>query len=190
MSQSQRVPSPELTQEQKIAENVAIVENKEMEQVNLEIHRERKRLKKRKRDKLKQKLLHDDKKRRKRHRCLDANCKHRKHHKKHRKHKKHHHTVDVPVVEEKPSIEPNIEEFEDNTNETNETEEFPEYQIVANPEDEVTMDDIIEADKSKVKICSFSLLFPEPAIRYTAPVTKYLFAPPRILSVPAQVTFR
>lgn len=153
LSQNQCVFSPEPTQESNV-KDMAIFENKELETIDSEVHRERKRLKKRKRDKLKQKLLHDDKKKKRKHKCLETHCKHRKHHKKHRKHKKHHHCVDLPLAEDKNENVPNVESFEDTT-ETNDTEEFPEYQIVMNPEDEVTMDDIIEANKTKVKKFAF-----------------------------------
>lgn len=56
-----------------------------------ESYKERKKLKKRRKDKLKKLLFKDDKSKKKKHRCFDENCKHRKHHKKHRKHRKHHH---------------------------------------------------------------------------------------------------
>lgn len=126
-----------------------------MGQIDPDLYRERKRLKKRKREKLKQKLLHEEKKKKKKHKCVDSHCKHKKHHKKHRKHKKHHHSKEV--VEEQEKIEAfNGEEAEENSTETNDTE-FSEYQIVPNPEDEVTMDDIIESKKSKVRSSRFEV---------------------------------
>lgn len=105
-------------------------------------------MKKRKRDKLKQKLLHADKKKKKKHKCESSDCKHRKHHKKHRKHKKHHHSKEVVEKEEEKAEVFNgeaEEEEEENSTETNESEEL------ANPEDEVTMDDIIESNNKKDK---------------------------------------
>lgn len=122
-----------------------VKENKE--QIDPDVYRERKRLKKRKRDKLKQKLLHTDKKKKKKHKCESSDCKHRKHHKKHRKHKKHHHSKEV-VEKEEDKVEVlngGAEEEEENSTETNESEELP------NPEDEVTMDDIIESNNKKDK---------------------------------------
>lgn len=138
---SQSVPSP-LALEPKMNELPGVQEVE-----GAEAHRERKRLKKRKREKLKKKLLHEER-HRKKHKCLETHCKHRKHHKKHRKHKKRHHSKEV--VEEKDSGIQIPEEMEEISTESNDTEDFPEYQIIANPEDEVTMDDIIKAGK---KVC-------------------------------------
>lgn len=142
---SQNVPSP-VVPEPKMKELPVV---QEIGGADPEAYRERKRLKKRKREKLKKKLLHEER-HKKKHKCLEAHCKHRKHHKKHRKHKKRHHSKEV--VEEKDSgIAMQVpEEIEEISTETNDTEDFPEYQIIANPEDEVTMDDIIQAGK---KVC-------------------------------------
>ncbi|KAF5302568.1 hypothetical protein FQA39_LY10186 [Lamprigera yunnana] len=120
-------------------------------EVTNEEHKERKRLKKKKRDKLKQKLTHDDKKKKRKHKCNDEHCKHKKHHKKHRKRRKHHHKDESEekkvVVETNEEIEeePNDEVVEENT------DLFPKYEPVVNPEDEVTMDDILEAKTKKSK---------------------------------------
>ncbi|XP_037964879.2 protein winged eye isoform X1 [Plutella xylostella] len=64
-------------------------------------HRERKKLKKLRKEKLKRKLSSEDdpssldyvKKKKKKHKCCEDHCKHRRHHKKHhRKHRKRHHS--------------------------------------------------------------------------------------------------
>ncbi|XP_018573680.1 protein winged eye isoform X2 [Anoplophora glabripennis] len=128
-------------------------ENKDVNKPSREQHKEKKRLKKKKREKLRQKLMHEDKKKKKKHKCNDENCKHKKHHKKHRKHKKHHDKVrNEPVeqneVEEVEEVEDVVEELSSEQNEEVE-EVIEDYEIVANPEDEVTMDDIIKATKSK-----------------------------------------
>ncbi|KAB0793104.1 hypothetical protein PPYR_12724 [Photinus pyralis] len=125
-------------------------------ETSAEEQRERKRLKKKKRDKLKQKLAHDDRKKKKKHKCTEENCKHKKHHKKHRRHKKHHHkeeseTPTEPPAEievEKSPIEVSIEKEDEPEDEFNED---PEYQPIVNPEDEVTLDDILEAKSKKSK---------------------------------------
>ncbi|KAK4873616.1 hypothetical protein RN001_012976 [Aquatica leii] len=115
--------------------------------------RERKRLKKKKRDKLKQKLAHDDKKKKKKHKCCDEHCKHKKHHKKHRKRKKHHHKEEEEKKKESSTEKSEeIDEEEPDDEFTEDSDLFPEYQQpVVNPEDEVTMDDIIEAKAKKSK---------------------------------------
>lgn len=80
------------------------VSTSEQSQLEAEFsHRERKRLKKHKKDKLKKMLSRSGdensnvedfiRKKKKKHKCCDDHCKHRKHHKKHhRKHKRHHHS--------------------------------------------------------------------------------------------------
>ncbi|KAF5296495.1 hypothetical protein FQR65_LT01484 [Abscondita terminalis] len=113
--------------------------------------RERKRLKKKKRDKLKQKLAHDDKKKKKKHKCCDEHCKHKKHHKKHRKRKKHHHKDESEEKKSSSEKSEEIEEEEPDGECTEDSETFPEYQPVVNPEDEVTMDDILEAKAKVIK---------------------------------------
>ncbi|KAJ3646267.1 hypothetical protein Zmor_023861 [Zophobas morio] len=118
-------------------------ENKDTNKPDVESHKERKRLKKKKRDKLKQKLLHEDKKKKKKHKCTDEYCKHKKHHKKHRKHKKHHHYDDSKEVKIVQSVD-----NQDCDSESNDRGEEEEDSSVFNPEDEVTMDDILEAKKS------------------------------------------
>ncbi|XP_017774619.1 PREDICTED: protein winged eye [Nicrophorus vespilloides] len=122
-----------------------------------ERHREKKRMKKRKREKM---LLKEDKKRRKKHKCTDDNCKHRKHHKKRRKHKRHHHKESshhVPVVEEREEEDREEVELETITHVAT-VEEEEEFEAeaeeetsnqFANPEDEVTMDDILEAAQNQ-----------------------------------------
>lgn len=119
------------------------------------------------------------KKRKKKHKCLEEFCKHKRHHKKHRKHKKHHHQHEKnEIVEQPKKIETDIK-IGDTNNENiqlqtdiyqetlecdeenekkkqckiidavNEDEE-EEYQIeTANIDNQVTLDDIMEA-KSKV----------------------------------------
>lgn len=129
-------------------------ENKDINKQDTDAHRERKRLKKRKRDKLKVKIQHDDKKKKKKHKCTDENCKHKRHHKKHRKHKKHHHAkneeTEIIVSKELEEIKPTVAEEEDEQEQsTVDHDEFPEYQVIINAEDEVTLDDILES-KSKV----------------------------------------
>lgn len=139
-------PSP-MEQEVKAKELASVRETTEAEQVDPELYRERKRLKKRKREK----KLHEDKKKKKKHKCVETQCKHKKHHKKHKKHKKHHHSKEIveETVEITDEVLNGVEEEEENCTEINEPEEC---QIVANPEDEVTMDDIIESrNKTKVK---------------------------------------
>jgi hypothetical protein len=116
-------------------------ENKDINKPDTESHKERKRLKKKKREKLKQKLLHEDKKKKKKHKCTDEYCKHKKHHKKHRKHKKHHH------YDEKKDEKP-VQTVEVEDSDSNEREDEEDSSIF-NPEDEVTMDDIVEATKEK-----------------------------------------
>lgn len=139
-------------------------ENKEIKKAS-DSYKEKKRLKKKKREKIRQKLMHEDKKKKKKHKCDDENCKHRKHHKKHRKHKKHHEKTKVEDKEEiiEESVQEDIDELIEDTSETvddveeftaesNEPEELEGYHdAVANPEDEVTMDDIIEATQTKVR---------------------------------------
>lgn len=123
--------------------------------------RERKKLKKKKKQKLKEKLMHDEKKKKKKHRCNDENCKHKKKHKKHRKHKRHHHEK-VNIIES-VSIDEKIEETNSVTEEWENkvevlepepekilNEEIPDAPI--NPDDEVTMDDILEAQPKTKKI--------------------------------------
>lgn len=80
------------------------VSTSEQSQLEAEFsHRERKRLKKHKKEKLKKMLSRSGdensnvedfiRKKKKKHKCCDDHCKHRKHHKKHhRKHKRHHHS--------------------------------------------------------------------------------------------------
>ncbi|XP_060522876.1 protein winged eye isoform X2 [Cylas formicarius] len=134
------------------------------------LHKEKKRLKKKKRDKLKQKTLGDEKKKRRKHKCVDEHCKHKKHHKKHKKHKKRHeknklepetmHSHLTTIIEEQNEEDVNSEEVEENrdignaadddeSSKQDSLDDFPAYEIVANPEDEVTMDDILEATKNK-----------------------------------------
>ncbi|KAG5899192.1 hypothetical protein JTB14_026945 [Gonioctena quinquepunctata] len=114
-----------------------------------------------KKKKKKQKLMHQDKKKKKKHKCNDETCKHRKHHKKHRKHKKHHlklkmNKKEITVDEEKDESLLDVQEDAEDVDETgvsvegNEGDNFAEYpDEIANPEDEVTMDDIIEATSSQ-----------------------------------------
>ncbi|XP_044253673.1 protein winged eye isoform X2 [Tribolium madens] len=119
-------------------------ENKDINKPDTESHKERKRLKKKKREKLKQRLLHEDKKKKKKHKCTDEFCKHKKHHKKHRKHKKHHHYDEKKDVQVVQSIE--VPDCDSESVERVEEDDSS----VFNPEDEVTIDDIIEA-KAKSK---------------------------------------
>ncbi|CAH0564851.1 unnamed protein product [Brassicogethes aeneus] len=130
--------------------------NKQTElEKNTEYKEAKKRLKKKKRDKLKQKLMHDDKKKRKKHKCVEEHCKHKRHHKKHKKHKKHHdkEREDVKTVEvdskRLDTIEEDDVEEEDTFEEEETTIDAPEYHVVANPDDEVTMDDILESEDVK-----------------------------------------
>lgn len=132
-------------------------------------YKERKRLKKKKREKLRQKLLRQDKKKKKKHKCNDIeNCKHRRHHKKHRKHKKHHEknkaermTVSLVINEDehKELVEDEVEDdtLIDDAIETSDVQQYSSETIdeaykdgIPDAEDEVTMDDIVEASKSKV----------------------------------------
>lgn len=160
MESSQRMSSEDVVKDQNIEK-----ENKNTNKTESDSHRERKRLKKRKREKLKEKLQHESKKKKRKHRCNDENCKHKRHHKKHRKHKKHHHNKEAEV-EVKPEDVSEVPEAEDDEGRETEdeqqdsfeetSEEFAEYEVIGNPEDEVTMDDILE-DKKKVNIVnSFS----------------------------------
>ncbi|KYB26014.1 protein winged eye isoform X2 [Tribolium castaneum] len=119
-------------------------ENQDINKPDTESHKERKRLKKKKREKLKQKLLHEDKKKKKKHKCTDEFCKHKKHHKKHRKHKKHHHYEEKKDEQVVQPIE--VPDCDSESVERGEEDDSS----VFNPEDEVTMDDIIEA-KAKSK---------------------------------------
>lgn len=149
--------------------------------ISTEGHKERKRLKKKKREKLRQKLLRQDKKKKKKHKCSDIeNCKHRKHHKKHRKHKKHHEKNKEERLENKniqnqleqpeppPNDEEDDEEMADEQNEIVTTSEYSNELDAAdnynddipNPEDEVTMDDIVEATKTKVIIVYLVVVCP------------------------------
>ncbi|XP_028036984.1 protein winged eye isoform X1 [Bombyx mandarina] len=62
-----------------------------------ERHKDRKKLKKHRKEKLKRHSSEDDpneyvKKKKKKHKCCEEHCKHKKHHKKHRKHRKRHHS--------------------------------------------------------------------------------------------------
>ncbi|KAK5641574.1 hypothetical protein RI129_010121 [Pyrocoelia pectoralis] len=156
-------PIPVISEPVKVKISDTEKENKDTNkpEVSLEELRERKRLKKKKREKLKQKLAHDDKKKKRKHKCTDENCKHKKHHKKHRKHKKHHHKEET---ETQPEPEPEVEtvttekidaiengDENDNVFTEESSDVFPEYQPVVNPEDEVTMDDILEAKSKKSK---------------------------------------
>ncbi|KRT84880.1 hypothetical protein AMK59_1141, partial [Oryctes borbonicus] len=152
MEPSQSTSSQEIVKDQDVEK-----ENKDTNKVDSDSHRERKRLKKRKREKLREKLQRETKKKKRKHKCSDENCKHKKHHKKHRKHRKHHHKM-----EEETKLEATeIPDGDDNENRETEdeqqdsfeenSEELPEYEVVGNPEDEVTMDDILEDKKKKSK---------------------------------------
>lgn len=86
----------------------------------LQNYKERKRLKKRKREKLRQKLLGVDKKKKKKkkHKCVDSSCKHKKHHKRHHKKRKHSSSGDMDVersqeVEKEEAVEHRKKEFEE-----------------------------------------------------------------------------
>lgn len=131
-----------------------VPKEKAPEKERTEAAHERKKLKKKKREKMKQKLLaHELKKKKRKHKCCDEHCKHKKHHKKHRKHKKHHHNKNgaedvVPV--EKAEIEAEVPQVDEKPLDE-ESKDLPEYDIVINPEDEVTMDDILETKPKKSK---------------------------------------
>lgn len=161
---------PEMVQSEKIVE---------VTQSEISTHKERKKLKKHKKDKLRLKVLCESKKKKKKHRCVEDNCKHRKHHKKHRKRKKHHHgsreregnpekieeeevIIEESVNEGRASTpeELNTEQREESTTDENTMESYDGFQeyVVANPEDEVTLDDVLEA-KKKVGMRSVTKLF-------------------------------
>lgn len=107
-------------------------ENTDMNrQSELDSHRERKRLKKRRKEKLKKLMCHEDKKKKRKHRCCDEHCKHRKHHKKHRKHKKHHHNrseteESTEIAEQQQPVmldEPEVTKIENSVEEEEEEDE-------------------------------------------------------------------
>lgn len=115
----------------------------------MEKYKEKKRLKKKKREKLKQKLIHENntRKKKKKHKCNDENCKHKKHHKKHRKHKKHHNReINEDVVKESIIVPEIVQQQE-----PEEVDDFEQIDVIPNPDDEVTMDDILESKSNKVK---------------------------------------
>lgn len=93
---------------------------------------------------MKQKLL--DKKKHKKHKCVDQFCKHKKHHKKHRKHKKHHHHEVESSESASNAEESEIKSKTEDVLVEREAEEAD--STCPNPEDEVTMDDIIEATQT------------------------------------------
>ncbi|KAL3274606.1 hypothetical protein HHI36_015987 [Cryptolaemus montrouzieri] len=141
-----------------------------------ESHKERKRLKKKKKEKIKLKQKAIEKKKKRKHRCGEEKCKHKKHHKKHRKHKKHHHdkeesstTLDEKSESDKSTLMLEEEEYtsEDNqvilqesidvdeetngsTDDVVDNDDDDDY--TPNPEDEVTMDDILEVVPKTKKI--------------------------------------
>ncbi|KAL1497393.1 hypothetical protein ABEB36_008371 [Hypothenemus hampei] len=135
-----------------------------------ERYKEKKRLKKKKKEKS------EDKKKKKKHKCTDEYCKHKKHHKKHKRHRKHHDKsdrsrTDSPkgeficqiisgnddfVIEkleaeekENLNLESNKKILEDEFSHQSSVDDFPNYEAPANPDDEVTMDDILEDKKAK-----------------------------------------
>nr|CAH7723316.1 unnamed protein product [Callosobruchus chinensis] len=125
-------------------------------------YKEKKRLKKKKKEKLKQKMMNEVKKKKKRHRCtcMDENCKHKRHHKKHRKHKRHHEKRQERLIEEVGDQVVTIGDDDVEEGETLEEKDLgvideireedegvgEEYEVdICNPDDEVTMDDIIKA---------------------------------------------
>ncbi|XP_066137467.1 protein winged eye isoform X1 [Euwallacea fornicatus] len=139
----------------------------------MERYKEKRRLKKKKKEKMKEKS--DDKKKRKKHKCTEEPCPHKRHHKKHKKHRKHHdksrtdsegsskgefvcQIIDETASElakqikpeEKVIVEATVEKIvEDETSTRSSTDDFPNYDAPANPDDEVTMDDILESEESK-----------------------------------------
>lgn len=138
---------------------------------DLQSYKERRRLKKKKRNKFKQKL-HDERKKRKKHKYPEENSKHHKHHKKHHKHKKHHHkksTHDNDTSSGKKNAAEEVEETEEYQTVVSEVDadvdevivdveggvDAPEIEECTDPvpnvEDEVTMDDILEAKAQKSK---------------------------------------
>lgn len=150
-------------------------ENKDINRP-VDLYKEHKKLKKRKRDKMKEKFVDEDKKKKRKHKCIGENCKHKKHHKKHKKHKKHHHkdtitqekvieeVVTVEVVEDAPAVNvapinyevqvvEEVEVFDNQEDDigglsSENDDDFPECDVgIIRPEDEVTMDDITEFNK-------------------------------------------
>ncbi|XP_050299143.1 protein winged eye isoform X2 [Anthonomus grandis grandis] len=138
----------------------------------LEHHKEKKRLKKKKKEKIKEKLLKsgDDKKKKRKHKCADEFCKHKRHHKKHKKHRRHHDKsktdseessgrpeficeiisgeTEVGNAVEASTVQTVGEEDNDESSQQS-VDDFPNYEAPANPDDEVTMDDILEATGEK-----------------------------------------
>ncbi|XP_022916406.1 golgin subfamily A member 6-like protein 22 isoform X2 [Onthophagus taurus] len=132
---------------------------------NVNNGKDKKKMKKKKREKLRRELENQEiKKKKRKHRCTEENCQHKnRKHKKHKKHKKHHHKeeksddknieiikinsdqIDFDSKKSLEKIDPKeINQEKDVNDEDDFNEEFEDEEddVIGNPEDEVTMEDI------------------------------------------------